>query len=189
MSYSFRLPEDEPSCECRWDEVKGRLDREDCHFHYELPDEPCERHEAASIETPDFQSDGERCNAKKQELRNPNMKKTRSQSHRAAPKAAPGQSKNITTLPDEASVGMVVRDSSSPLADGPLNFRAGTKSAKMMRLLARPSGATTQELMSATGWRAHSVRGFLSGTVRKKMGSKFTFVTRKTGKVAYKLRP
>ena len=44
-----------------------------------------------------------------------------------------------------------------------------TKSARAVRLLRRPEGATLTELMSATGWRAHSVRGFLSGTVRKRM--------------------
>jgi hypothetical protein len=36
--------------------------------------------------------------------------------------------------------------------------------------LKRPSGATSKELMKATGWLPHSVRGFLSGTVGKKMG-------------------
>jgi hypothetical protein len=117
------------------------------------------------------------------------MKKTRNQSPRADPKVALDQFKSTRTHLEETSIGANARDSSRPLAGGPLNFRAGTKSAKMIRLLTRPNGATTRELMTATAWRAHSVRGFLSGTVRKKMGSKFTFVTRKTGKVAYKLRP
>ncbi|MGD0134512.1 MAG: DUF3489 domain-containing protein [Bryobacteraceae bacterium] len=34
----------------------------------------------------------------------------------------------------------------------------------------RPGGVTAKELMKATGWQPHSVRGFLSGTIRKKMG-------------------
>jgi hypothetical protein len=37
-------------------------------------------------------------------------------------------------------------------------------------MLRRPEGATLQEIMSATGWMAHSVRGFLSGALGKKMG-------------------
>lgn len=37
-------------------------------------------------------------------------------------------------------------------------------------LLRRSGGATVQDLMAATGWQAHSVRGLLSGTVRKKLG-------------------
>jgi hypothetical protein len=38
MSYSFQLPEEEPICECRWDEVHQRMDREDCPFHFDLPE-------------------------------------------------------------------------------------------------------------------------------------------------------
>ena len=48
--------------------------------------------------------------------------------------------------------------------------REGTKAEKIIELLKRPDGATLAELMRATGWLAHSVRGFLSGTIRKKMG-------------------
>jgi Protein of unknown function (DUF3489) len=48
--------------------------------------------------------------------------------------------------------------------------RGGSKTAKVRELLKRPGGVTTKELMKATGWQPHSVRGFLSGTVGKKMG-------------------
>ena len=48
--------------------------------------------------------------------------------------------------------------------------RGVSKTAQVLDLLKRPGGATLQELMVATGWQPHSVRGFLSGTVRKKMG-------------------
>ena len=37
-------------------------------------------------------------------------------------------------------------------------------------VLKRAGGVSAAELMTTTGWQAHSVRGFLSGTVRKKMG-------------------
>jgi len=48
--------------------------------------------------------------------------------------------------------------------------REGSKAAKVLGLLRRPDGASLKELMKATGWLAHSVRGFLSGTVAKRMG-------------------
>jgi hypothetical protein len=48
--------------------------------------------------------------------------------------------------------------------------REGSKAAKVLGLLRRPDGASMKELMKATGWLAHSVRGFLSGTVAKRMG-------------------
>ncbi len=37
-------------------------------------------------------------------------------------------------------------------------------------LLNRPEGATVEELQAATGWQQHSVRGFLAGAVKKKLG-------------------
>ena len=48
--------------------------------------------------------------------------------------------------------------------------RDGSKAAKILDLLKRSGGATMKELMKATGWQPHSVRGFLSGTLRKRMG-------------------
>jgi hypothetical protein len=48
--------------------------------------------------------------------------------------------------------------------------RDRSKTARILELLKHDGGASVKELMKATGWQAHSVRGFLSGTVRKKMG-------------------
>ena len=47
---------------------------------------------------------------------------------------------------------------------------SGTKSARITTLLSRPAGATIAELMKMTGWQAHSVRGFLSGALKKRKG-------------------
>lgn len=45
-----------------------------------------------------------------------------------------------------------------------------TKHAQLLKLLSRPEGASIEELVRATNWQQHSVRGFLAGTVKKKMG-------------------
>ncbi len=56
----------------------------------------------------------------------------------------------------------------------PLASRSGSKTQACLDLLARRNGATLDELMVASGWQAHSVRGFLSGTVKKKLGLALT---------------
>lgn len=60
-----------------------------------------------------------------------------------------------------------------------------TKSAMVCKLLARPNGATMQELMTATGWQNHSVRAFFTG-LRKK-GLSLTREERTSGDLAYRL--
>ena len=45
-----------------------------------------------------------------------------------------------------------------------------TKMEQCLELLTAPDGVTIDELQTATGWQAHSVRGFLAGTVKKKLG-------------------
>jgi hypothetical protein len=46
--------------------------------------------------------------------------------------------------------------------------RPGSKTAKILDLLKRPGGATLKELLKATSWQPHSIRGFLSLLGKKK---------------------
>jgi hypothetical protein len=63
--------------------------------------------------------------------------------------------------------------------------RQGSKTATVLELLKRKGGVTAQELMDATGWQPHSVRGFISGTVGKKMGLTVASTKSESGERTY----
>jgi len=56
-----------------------------------------------------------------------------------------------------------------PPVEGPV-----TKHEQLLQLLNRPEGASIEDMMQATQWQQHSVRGFLAGTVKKRMGLALT---------------
>jgi len=66
--------------------------------------------------------------------------------------------------------------------------RDGSKAAKILDLLKRPGGATSKELQKASGWQPHSVRGFLSGTVGKKMGLTVVSTKGEDGERSYSIK-
>ena len=65
--------------------------------------------------------------------------------------------------------------------------REGSKKAKVLALLGRKEGATLAQLMKATGWQAYSVRGFLSGSLGKKMHLKIESTKSDAGERVYRL--
>ena len=80
---------------------------------------------------------------------------------------------------DQAPARTAKRGSAKePAANVPPNpFRSGTKGATITALLTRPDGASLAEMIEATGWQAHSVRGFLSGALGRKHGLTVTSAT------------
>ena len=104
--------------------------------------------------------------------------------------------KNTTTLADRVKPKvritrkrgkLVVTATSAPKSRTPPQARRGTKTATILRLLQRPQGASLAELTKATKWQAHSVRGFLSGTLKGKMRLKVSSIKREDGERAYRL--
>jgi hypothetical protein len=71
---------------------------------------------------------------------------------------APTAAETATTAPTEAST-----------ATRPTP-RAGTKQAQMIEMLKRPEGATVNQIAEATGWQHHTIRGAISGALKKKLG-------------------
>ena len=66
-------------------------------------------------------------------------------------------------------------------------FRPGTKLAAIIDAMRHPGGATIAQMMASSGWQAHTVRGAISGMVRKRLG--YTVVTEKgaDGQRAYRI--
>ena len=82
--------------------------------------------------------------------------------------------------PDEAETAPASATEEPPLDPTPADAsertsstrtpRAGTKQAALIAMLRAPDGATIEEITTATGWQAHTVRGAIAGALKKKLG-------------------
>lgn len=61
------------------------------------------------------------------------------------------------------------------------------KTKLLLSLLRQEEGATIKELQEASGWQAHSVQGFLSGTIKKKLDLNIVTKMRRTGERSYRI--
>lgn len=90
----------------------------------------------------------------------------------------------------DALDGVAKRDTPDALTKRepiPHALRPGTKLAAIIDAMRHPGGATIAQMMASTGWQAHSVRGAISGMVRKRLG--YEVVTEKSadGQRAYRI--
>jgi hypothetical protein len=65
--------------------------------------------------------------------------------------------------------------------------REGTKEAMLIAMLRRPEGATIAQVIEATGWQAHTVRGAISGALKKKRGLEVTSEKNEAGERVYRI--
>jgi hypothetical protein len=77
----------------------------------------------------------------------------------------------------EADVDPTVAPASAASAPAP------TKTAQLIALLRGRRGATIDQMCEATGWQAHSVRGAISGALKKKLGLNVVSKVTKAGRV------
>jgi hypothetical protein len=64
-----------------------------------------------------------------------------------------------------------------------------SKQDQVIQMLRRRSGVTIEEIIAETGWQPHSVRGFFSGLVKKKLGLPLTSEVGKNGVRRYHIAP
>jgi hypothetical protein len=65
--------------------------------------------------------------------------------------------------------------------------RDGTKQAQVISMLQRREGATIAQIVEGTGWRAHTVRGFFAGALKKKLGLEVTSEKAESGERIYRI--
>jgi hypothetical protein len=65
--------------------------------------------------------------------------------------------------------------------------RSGSKTSQILDMLKRPGGAALKDIMATTNWQAHSVRGFISGTLGKKMGLNVASIRHPDGERVYSI--
>ncbi len=82
------------------------------------------------------------------------------------------------------------RQNKAPAAAPPVTRReprSGTKLARLIALLQRPSGVTIADAVKATGWQPHTVRGAISGALRKRLGLNVVSARSEKGVRTYKI--
>ena len=77
-----------------------------------------------------------------------------------------------TTRKQTTTKTTVKRAAPKPAAEKPKAPRAESKQARLIEMLKRPEGATIAEVVEALQWQSHTIRGAMSGALKKKLGLK-----------------
>ena len=101
------------------------------------------------------------------------------------PRVAPSNAKSGKKATSGKKAGKTGKSAKKGGKAKPAGAREGSKTEQVLDLLKRPGGVTLKDLMKAIGWQPHSVRGFLSGTVGKKMGLTVTSTRGENGERTY----
>lgn len=105
-----------------------------------------------------------------------------------APEAKPKKASRKKAAPAPAKPAKATKATrQSKAVAKPTPARDGSKKAEVLAMLGRKGGCTLAEIMKATDWQAHTVRGFISGTLGKKMGLTVASVKNDDGERAYSL--
>jgi hypothetical protein len=118
-----------------------------------------------------------------------NLKSTAPKKGNAKPNAP---SRRKTPAKPKKPLRSIVAKSEQAAAKSPLESEEPTgehttKQERMLTLLSQPKGASIEEMMQATGWQQHSVRGFLAGTVKRKLGFALTSLKPNDGTRRYRI--
>ena len=152
--------------------------------------------EIASAATPETGEAGKAVTPKKER-----QERTRAATARTKPapsKVAQPVAKKRQASPSRPAKAPSSRRTSNPKKTAPSSagprrvkgreFPPGTKAAIILSLLRRSGGVTIAQLMNATGWQAHSVRGFLSGVVKTELKLKLNTSEDSRGKSRYSVK-
>ena len=97
---------------------------------------------------------------------------------RATPKAPGRATKAARKATGARQAGKARTAAAKPDKGTARSGRSGTKQANLIAMLRGVAGATIAEIVAATGWQPHTVRGAISGALKKKLN--LTIVSEKT---------
>jgi hypothetical protein len=87
----------------------------------------------------------------------------------------------------DAPDALTKREGTDALQKMEVNIRPGTKLAAIVEAMRHPGGATIAQMMAGTGWQAHTVRGAISGMVRKRLGYQVVTEKEADGQRVYRI--